>query len=278
MNSGLGRDLMSVKGLILLLAIVALGLSIFSIVKGCPDKFGDIGEMCEYNTNYQGYCGENEYCSCDTKKCKEQLKKGGGYGGIGICKAGSPPAPSGGGGSGRVPTNTMCNVPLAGIEDCKSFGKCECYDKSMGMCGLSDLGGNGNTYECNYLNGQLPTYCNNKPCKKGKCKCSNGQEGKCVLGKLGGEPRCAYITGKEIPYSKSGTSSGPSPSNSGKDNDKIIVKPNINSSVLGGGGAGTTPGKPNNPKSKGLPEWAIVSMSIGGGVLLLLVLYFLLMK
>ena len=43
------KELMSVKGLMLLIVLVALVLSIIAVVRGCPDKFGDTcqGEGCK---------------------------------------------------------------------------------------------------------------------------------------------------------------------------------------------------------------------------------------
>ena len=35
------KDILSVKGLIMLIALVALGLSITAVVRGCGDDFGD---------------------------------------------------------------------------------------------------------------------------------------------------------------------------------------------------------------------------------------------
>jgi len=50
------KELMSVNGLMLLIVLVALGLSITAVVRGCPDKFGDV-------------CGRIKNNTLDTKGC-----------------------------------------------------------------------------------------------------------------------------------------------------------------------------------------------------------------
>ena len=74
------KTVFSFQGLVLLIALVALGLSIGAIVKNCNEKFGNgkcVGEACDSSMLNQScttdkYCQKNmitgtgRKCSCDT--------------------------------------------------------------------------------------------------------------------------------------------------------------------------------------------------------------------
>ena len=64
------KDILSVKGLIMLIALVALGLSITAVVRGCEDNFGDIcGRIINNTVNTKGCTNNNG----DIKQCNSLM-------------------------------------------------------------------------------------------------------------------------------------------------------------------------------------------------------------
>ena len=246
------HNVLSLKGLIMLIALIALGLSIAAVVKGCPDKFGDTcygyGACTDETRNIP--CTSNSVCETDPD-----------FAGTGrqcICGGGSVPGKSSCTnemGKGNICTTPSCSndcqIPPCEINvkknynpDKGQYGVCiDPNEKPKSICKAydqcddpDDCIGCPSGFECKQTG-------LNKSCQPKSGNTSGGHSRGGGNGIIGGNTR----------------SRGPQ-----NQPDNPPHKPE--------------PKKHNPPHSGGLPEWAIITLSSVGGVLLLALIIYLLMR
>lgn len=210
------KDILSVKGLIMLIALVALGLSITAVVRGCGDNFGAVGDLCECPPQIGSVeCGDRSKFHCDCSVTTH---------GVGKCVQGSA-------------KNDDKPQFITGTPDCEpcTIGQqCNC-GSNVGTC--KDIGSDSGYGGCflnkkhHYSTGDLPS----KDIEKNQ-----------TIGKDFGE---------------GGHGEGP-PDTLPKTSAVVTKK------------ASTPP----PPSSGGFPEWATITLSSVGGVLLLGLVIYLLMR
>ena len=300
------KDILSVKGLIMLIALVALGLSITAVVRKCDD-FGN--QTCQDPVGSPGACPSSSHghpCESDSD-CKDPYD----------CSC----RPS----QGSTPHSNGTTCTVKG-QPCQKSSEC-CTQDSEGKTYNPELICHKNT--CQQKGKKDDCYHRGKPCKKPDQCCSNncvpfgdGNGGTCgppetdedehhyypfnpknfcgtcpTIGKHStctvnnvGDPcfckdygDCIRVLGPDglPPKKHPHHATGFLPSkNKGKDLTTSHSRTAKHPVGLGLGGNPQTwaPGSKVPPSSGGFPEWAIITLSSVGGVLLLGLVIYLLMK
>lgn len=279
------KDILSVKGLIMLIALVALGLSITAVVRGCGDDFGNVGDLCECPPQIGSVeCGDRSQFHCD---CSHPTR------GIGQCVSG--PAKNGNinshssscttkMGRGKIcttPTCTSkegkleCSIPPCEIDVKKNYnpskhqwGTCiDNSDKSKQTCEAydqcddpDDCVGCPYGFECK----KADKYAQNKSCQEKSTSSSHARHatGFGPGGNIGTNTTTGHRRTAKHP-----TRLGFGEGGHGE-------PPNTLPSAV----VNITPPPPPPSSDGGFPEWATITLSSVGGVLLLGLVIYLLMR
>lgn len=260
------KDILSVKGLIMLIALVALGLSITAVVRRCGDDFANTceGDGCDSTAHNRKCNNTNPDCTHDAIdptdcKCTGQV--------------GPPPSPTG----KCVPNNYPCNKNNPDLTQC-----CEYDPKDTQNPPITCNNNNGESdYVCqsyipnsNKTCGGVgnPCFITSQCCKDLVCNTNplDPPNKSCQYpGGFGpGGNIATNITASHRRTAKHPTSLG-------LGGNSNTWEPGSKTSAV----VNTKPFPPPPPSSDGeFPEWATITLSSVGGVLLLGLVIYLLMR